>query len=78
MKVDEEDWSDCSYVKGPLYVKEWNTKLYLQGLHVIKVYITHLITLNWNGQVPLPERLRIFLGLEHLLMKSETTVLPWS
>lgn len=37
VKVDNENWSPCRYVSGPLYVAEWNPYKYSRGLHHIRV-----------------------------------------
>ncbi|XP_046666452.1 transmembrane protein 62-like [Homalodisca vitripennis] len=40
MKIDEEEWQTCYHIKGPLYVNSWDPKLYLKGLHHIKVEVS--------------------------------------
>lgn len=37
VRINDEKWKDCYNINGPLYVVEWDPKLYLSGLHFIEV-----------------------------------------
>lgn len=37
VQLDDEPWSECEHVKGPLYVLRWNTTDYRKGIHTIRV-----------------------------------------
>ncbi|XP_043584753.1 transmembrane protein 62-like isoform X2 [Bombus pyrosoma] len=42
VQLDDEPWSECEHVKGPLYVLRWNTTDYREGIHTIRVRVSDM------------------------------------
>ncbi|XP_003484897.1 transmembrane protein 62 [Bombus impatiens] len=42
VQLDDEPWSECEHVKGPLYVLRWNTTDYRKGIHTIRVRVSDM------------------------------------
>lgn len=39
VRIDNNEWNNCTNAKGPLYVCKWNPDDYEEGLHLITVII---------------------------------------
>ncbi|KAB0799720.1 hypothetical protein PPYR_07600 [Photinus pyralis] len=39
VRVDNENWTVCENIDGPLYAAPWNPKMYSTGLHHVKVHV---------------------------------------
>jgi hypothetical protein len=37
VRINDENWIQCTRIKGPLYVVEWNPSIYKTGIHHIQV-----------------------------------------
>ncbi|XP_076646835.1 transmembrane protein 62 [Halictus rubicundus] len=37
VQLDDGVWFECEHVKGPLYTSKWNTTIFLDGIHTIRV-----------------------------------------
>ncbi|KRT85365.1 hypothetical protein AMK59_726 [Oryctes borbonicus] len=37
--IDNKKWKKCHHIEGPLYVAEWNPKMFSVGLHYIHVFV---------------------------------------
>ncbi|XP_015586433.1 transmembrane protein 62 [Cephus cinctus] len=39
VQINDEEWLNCNYIKGPLYTAKWNPLNYLNGIHHITVHV---------------------------------------